>query len=239
MNTKISIGITTYNSAEWVKKQLDLDYLTNLEELVDEIIIQDDCSNDYELLKRYESEKIKIFTNKENLSPLLNRVELLKNCKNDWVLLMDSDNTISLISECGKKWVDTVKKFDLSDKQAIYSPGFVNHFGYNKILETQMDFNFFKTHFNDPTYYLQMLGNTGNYLVPKNEYLKISEQIDESFTHYIGEVLYFNYLWLKNGNYIVCKKDFEYNHVLRDDSYTITNYQQSLVKLKEIYKLFN
>jgi glycosyltransferase involved in cell wall biosynthesis len=239
MHTKISIGITTYNSADWVIKQLNLDYLTNLKEIVDEIIIQDDCSSDYNILKQYETDKVKIFTNKENLSPLLNRVEMLKNCKNDWVLIMDSDNNISFTSTNGVPWVDVVKSFFLLDKKTIYSPGFINHPGYTKILEEKIDINFFKTYFNDPTYYLQMFGNTGNYLVPRKEYLKISEQINTEFCHYIGEVLYFNYLWLKNGNYIICKKDFEYHHTIRQDGYTITNFDRSRTKLQKIYNLFN
>lgn len=236
---KISIGITTHNSAEYVIKQLNLDYLSRLSSIVDEIVIQDDCSIDYNILKKYETHNIKVFTNPYNMSPLLNRVELLKKCKNDWVMLIDSDNSISITSEDGSLWTDIVSKFDLDDKQTIYSPGFVKHCGYNKILEEKMDFNFFKTHFNDPSYYLQMLGNTGNYLVPKNEYIKISQQIDSRFCHFIGEVLYFNYLWLKSGNYLICKKNFEYNHTIRNDSYTITNFQKSLETLKEIYSFFD
>jgi glycosyltransferase involved in cell wall biosynthesis len=60
--------------------------------LIDEIVIQDDCSEDYDLLKPHESENVRLFKNEKNLSPLLSRVNLVKNCKNDWVLLMDSDN---------------------------------------------------------------------------------------------------------------------------------------------------
>ena len=235
---KITIGIITYNSADWVIKQLNLNYLDSLGAIVDEIIIQDDCSQDYNILKPYESENIRVFTNKENLSPLLNRVELLKNCKNDWVLLMDSDDSISPISQSGNTWVNTVKNFNFQDKQTIYSPGFVGHSGFSKILDQKIDFNFFKTHFKDPTYYLQMFGNTVNYLVPRKEYLKISEQIDKTFCHFIGEVLYFNYLWLTNGNYILCKRDFEYNHNIRQDGYTIANWNRSLPTLDRIYKLF-
>jgi glycosyltransferase involved in cell wall biosynthesis len=238
MYNKITIGITTYNSHTWVEKQLNLNYIKNLKNLVDEIVIQDDCSSDYNVLKKYETENIKIFTNEKNLSPLLNRVELLKNCKNDWVLLMDSDNSISFTSQNGVDWEKTVSQFDFTDKKTIYSPGFINHYGYKNILELKMDLNFFKKNLLDKNYYLEMLGNTGNYLVPRKEYLEISKQIDNNFCHYIGEVLYFNYLWLKNGNYIICKNNFEYNHEIRDDGYTIVNLEKSRSKLREIYNLF-
>lgn len=238
MNSKLSIGITTYNSASWVIKQLNLNYINNLEELVDEIVIQDDCSNDFNILKQYESKNIKIFTNKQNLSPLYNRVELLKNCKNDWVLIIDSDNSIRFTSESGSSWIDVVKNFDLSDKKTIYCPGFINHSSYNNIIGKRMDLSFFKKNFNDPEYYLQTFGNAGNYIVPRKEYLEVSKQIDPSFCGYIGEVLYFNYLWLINGNYIACKKDFEYNHIIRQDSYTITNFERSKDTLRKIHNFF-
>jgi glycosyltransferase involved in cell wall biosynthesis len=238
MSHKITIGITTYFSYDWVVKQLNLNYLDALKEIVDEIVIQDDCSDDYEKLKQYESLNIKVFRNQQNLSPLLNRIELLKNCKNDWVLLMDSDNTIKFKSECGLDWVNVVKGFNLNNKSVIYSPGFKTHPGYVNIMEKDMDLNFFKKHIDDPGYYLKMLGNTGNYLVPRDKYLEVSSQIDNKYCHYIGEVLYFNYLWLKNGNTIQCKDDFEYNHVIRQDGYTITNFNKSQNILQEILNLF-
>lgn len=238
-NPKITIGITTYNSANWVERQLSLDYLLHLKDLVDEIVIQDDCSEDFNLLKKYETKNIKIVTNKKNLSPLLNRVELLKNCKNDWVLLIDADNAINLKSDEGKNWIDVVKQFDFNDKKTIYSPGFVRHPMYKNLINQKTDLDFWIKNFNNSLYYLPIFGNTGNYLVPRKEYLEISKQIDNKYNHVVGEVLYFNYLWLKNGNYIFCKKDFEYQHTIRDDGYTILNYERSQSILNEIYSLFN
>lgn len=224
----ITVGITTFNSADYVIKQLNMDYLKHLEGYVDEIIIQDDCSSDYEKLKPYQTNNIKVFTNSSNLSPLLNRVELLKNCKNEWVLLMDSDNYITFFSTDNHFWGDVVSKFDLDNKKIIYAPGSKYHYGHNKILEQVMDLKFFKDHLEDNTFYLQMMGNQGNYLVPKTTYLEVSKEIDTKYCKYIGEVLYFNYLWLKNNNTIICKSDFEYHHVIRQDGYTITNMEKTL-----------
>ncbi len=85
---KISLAFTTYNSYSYIMKQLDRDFFTMSEGLIDEIVIQDDCSEDYDLLKPHESENIRLFKNEKNLSPLLSRVNLVNNCKNDWVLLL-------------------------------------------------------------------------------------------------------------------------------------------------------
>ena len=88
----ISLAFTTWNSAEWIKRQLEQDYFNLSDGLINEIIILDDCSGDYDILKEYETDNIKIFRNETHLSPLLGRKNLVSKCKNEWVYLMDSDN---------------------------------------------------------------------------------------------------------------------------------------------------
>ena len=58
---KLSLAFTTFNSANYIKQQIDKNYFEMSCGLVDEIIIQDDFSNDYNVLKPLETEKIKIF----------------------------------------------------------------------------------------------------------------------------------------------------------------------------------
>lgn len=238
MSDKITIGITTYNSAEWVIKQLQLDYFTHLTGIVNEIVIQDDCSSDYNTLKKFETNNIKIFTNKKNLSPLLNRKELVQNCTNEWVWLLDSDNSIQFTSQNGTSLIDILNSFDFSITDTIYAPCFVNHYGYKNLIDKKIDLYFAAANLNDPSFYLKIALNTGNYLVPRTRYLDICKDINNLYAHYVGDVLYFNYLWLKNENFICFKKDFEYEHVIRDDGYTIMNYSRSLLKLDEIYQLY-
>jgi len=87
-----TLAFTTYKSSQYILRHLQNDYFKMSNNLIDEIIIQDDHTEDYSILKPYETDRIKIFQNEKRLLPLLSRVNLLNNCKNDWVILMDSDN---------------------------------------------------------------------------------------------------------------------------------------------------
>jgi len=85
---------------------------------------------------------------------------------------------------------------------------------------------------------MQIFLNTGNYFVPKNKYLKLKSQIDEQFAYYTVDVVYFNMLWLKNNNKLMCVKDYEYDHIMRDDSYYMTHGGLCEEKRQLVYSLF-
>ncbi len=228
---KISLAFTTYNSYSYIMKQLDRDFFTMSEGLIDEIVIQDDCSEDYDLLKPHESENIRLFKNEKNLSPLLSRVNLVNNCKNDWVLLMDSDNFLE------KNCFDKIKELELND-EVTYCPDFARpNFGFKVFSNVLMDMEFVKPKI--PNLDMQIFLNTGNFLINRNNYLKVAEKIDESFAHWAVDVIYFNYLWLSSGYKLFCIKDYEYDHTLRGDSYWARIGEKSKHKLAEVNELYN
>ncbi len=88
---KITLGIPTLNRFDsFLKNNLEK-YLQN--KLIDEIVIVDENGQDYEKINYYfDHEKIKVFKNEKILGPFLNKLEVLKKSKNDWVALIDSDN---------------------------------------------------------------------------------------------------------------------------------------------------
>jgi|688.fasta_scaffold120745_5 glycosyltransferase involved in cell wall biosynthesis len=228
---KISLAFTTYNSYSYIMKQLDRDFFTMSEGLIDEIVIQDDCSEDYDLLKPHECENIRLFKNEKNLSPLLSRVNLVNNCKNDWVLLMDSDNFLE------KNCFDKIKELELND-EVTYCPDFARpNFGFKVFSNVLMDMEFVKPKI--PNLDMQIFLNTGNFLINRNNYLKVAEKIDESFAHWAVDVIYFNYLWLSSGYKLFCIKDYEYDHTLRGDSYWARIGEKSKHKLAEVNELYN
>lgn len=236
----ITLAFTTWNSANWIEKQLAKNYMSLSDGLIDEIVIQDDASSDYEALVHHECDKIKIFRNEENLSPLLSRQELVKNCKNEWILLMDSDNFLVKENSSGINCFDLLKSLELN-LDTIYCPGFKGHWGYNHLCNVKIDMDFTKKHFNDPAYYMATFLNTGNYLIPKKTYLEVGNEIDKTFSHFTVDVIYFNYLWLRSGRYLHCISDYEYEHTIRPDNtnYTLTHGAQSQDKLRTVSSFFN
>lgn len=211
----VTLGFLNYNSFSYIEKQLEKDYFNLSNGIINEIVIQDDFSeNDFEKLKSIETENIKVYQNEKRIKPLLGRVNLLNNCSNEWVLLMDSDNFLD------KNSFDSLFK-NLSFKDdTIYAPVFARpKFNYKTISDFNLNLNIVKNNFQ----YLICFLNVGNYLVPKKRYLEVAKNIDYKFVEYTMEVLYYNYLWLSNGNFIKCVKDYEYDHTMRDDCFSYAN----------------
>jgi glycosyltransferase involved in cell wall biosynthesis len=235
----ISLGFTTWNSAEWIKKQIiNNNYFELSDGLIDEIIIQDDCSADYEGLKPYETDNIKVFQNEKHLSPLLSRKNLVTNCKNEWVLVMDCDNFLYKTVSSGLNCFDVIKSLNFNLTDTIYCPGFIHHWGYRELCNKRIDLNFVQTHFDSKEFYLPIFLNTGNYLVPKAEYLKTCELIDLQYLYATVDVIYFNFLWLKQNNVLHCIENYEYEHTFRQDSYTNTHSGSSQEKLLKVYSMY-
>ena len=91
----ISVSITHYNNAHFIKDTLEFIVKS---EYISEIIINDDCSKDYLVLKdiveEIDSNKIKLYQNKENLGNFINKLKTPEYCSNEWAILLDSDNII-------------------------------------------------------------------------------------------------------------------------------------------------
>lgn len=231
----ISLGVTTWNSANWIKRQFEKNYFDMSSNLIDEIVIQDDCSSDYEALKHHESDNVKIFKNDRNLSPLLSRKNLVNNCKNDWVLVMDSDNFLKPKSDNGVDCFSVLRSIEKSN-DTIYCPCFLHHQSYNDICGKLYSMEDIQKVFDD--HYIPTFLNTGNFLVPRENYLRVCEDIDPQFLHYTVDVIYFMFLWLKRGFKIQCVNEYEYDHTIRDDSFTNTCGSASSSKLQEVYTMF-
>lgn len=231
---KFSLAFTTYNSANYMLKQLEQDYFNMSSGLIDEIVIQDDFTVDYDILLKHQADNIHVFQNSHHTFPLLSRVNLLNNCKNDWVLLMDSDNFLTKAS------FDTLNSF-VPQQGIIYVPGFA-HPSFNfreQYGDTMIDLKLAAARVGQPGLnWMDVLLNTGNFLVPRKEYLEVAKSIDSSLPVHPCEVLYFNYLWLKSGRTLYCNKDYEYIHSLRDDSFYRTHCSDTRLP-HSIYQMYH
>ena len=89
----ISLAIPFYNTSKYF---LDCIKYAVDDEFVSEIVVNDDCSRQEEydnlLLLVDGKDKIKVYRNDHNLGAFRNKYIAVKNCTNDWVYLLDSDN---------------------------------------------------------------------------------------------------------------------------------------------------
>lgn len=94
----ISICIPSYNRVDMV-----INSFINIidDDRIDEIIIVDDFSNIdkfkelSERILKLNNNKIKLFRNKYNVGDFNNKYECVKKSKNEWIILLDSDNKIN------------------------------------------------------------------------------------------------------------------------------------------------
>ena len=150
-------------------------YLEN--EDINEIIITDENGSDIEKIKRAfpDNPKLVLIKNEQRLGPLLNKLKACSNAKNEWIVLMDSDNFLDVNS-----FNSLFSDLNFNDN-TIYAPVFARpKFNFKSISNFNLDFNIVKNNFNHLICFL----NTGNYLVPKKKYLEVAKNIDYKFVEY-------------------------------------------------------
>jgi len=201
-----------------------------------------------------ESKKIRIIRNEKNLGGFSNKYKVVKEAKNDWVYLLDSDNFLVETS------ISALYNVDEWDKTHCYCPSVPimerkdswrawddwNHrrFGYEPIdLKRIKELFAIDSKFHKE--YNCGLGtngflNTGNFFVNKNSYVScLSDAIEQNVDPYAADVIAFSYYWLTSGNAFQILPELYYYHRIRDDSFwqstgmqsgSASNYFEEIIK---------
>jgi glycosyltransferase involved in cell wall biosynthesis len=220
----ISVAIPFYNTHEFLDKCLE-----NLldSKFINEIVIVDDCS---QKKISYSHEKVKIIRNKINIGAFKNKYEAIKNSKNKWVYLLDSDNSIPLNSI---KSLENIKNLD---PNTIYCPSSLTLKNVDldqKLHDVVMDYTFVKEKIDisiarkylvNKHHNFQWLLNTGNFLVNKDNYISLASDVlvNRRYKYLEADTVVFVYFWLKNKKYINILKNFNIFHTLRRNSISHT-----------------
>ena len=224
-------------------------YIEN--EYIDEIVITDETGNDVDKIinKFGDNPKLKLIKNESKLGPFLNKIKACSNAKNEWIVLIDSDNFAD------EQYFKTAKTYleqnSLLDKKNIilapskakpnfnYShlSGFVcknGDFSKNKELE--------KTLIQSHNVGLSTLMNTGNYVINKYliDTLDLTNEKDNVSRSSACDVIYFNTLLFEQLDlnlHIV--PGLEYEHVVHNGSVYATT--ESLFRSfnQEVYRRYD
>lgn len=208
---------------------------------IDEILIMDDASapeywNKIKELPKF-NPKIKVVRQLENRNMSRNKRDAIFNSKNEWVIIFDSDNVID------KSYVDALEAEGELIKRIIYCPSWARpNFDYRK---------FERKVFSIPHIFpdskgslgerpdlkdsmLNCLFNTCNYVVNRDEYLRVWKENKEMVA---TDTIFFNYLWLKEGNYFTVLPGMHYDHRVHKDSGFLQEVDYNMKKGEEIKKL--
>jgi hypothetical protein len=202
-------------------------YLEN--NLIDEIIISDENGNDANKIRNNfpNNQKIIININKFKLGPFLNKMTCCKLAKNEWIVLIDSDNFADL------NYFNIAKKFLESNtninKNYILAPSWAKpNFNYTNLSGVCLNKKNIKQYSNNVNGYadLTTLMNTGNYII--NKYLisniNLNNDIELIQNSSACDVILFNTLLFEQLDlHIYVVPNLFYNHVVHKGSvYTST-----------------
>lgn len=228
---KLSVVITYFNRHNTIHKAL---YTILSDERVGEILIVDDHSEESsfsylkELVKKINNPKIKVIRNEVNLGMFKNKIHAISQAKHDWVVLLDSDNTLT------KRYIDSIYAVQKWDTNTMYCPSYAwpllnneSIAGETYTLESMKDMLIHNS--NIPKQFL----NLGNFCVNKNEFLKSIEEYITCTPH-AADSIFINYVWLSKGNSICIPKDCRYIHRVNSDSTWKIQNNISAIKFENI-----
>lgn len=204
---KLSLAITHYNRYPLLLKSFS-EVLNH--PMIDEIVIVDDHSTDehWKPLSKLPlfNPNITVLRNDKNEGMLKNKYLAVAACKNDWVVLFDSDNVLN------GSYLDALP--DTLVDGSIYMPEFARPmFDYREFSGQVYDMSNVKITELNGKFWTMM--NTCNYIVPRNQYCDVWEP---NFKIKGTDTLWFNYLWLKAGySFYVCP-GMQYDHLVHDQS---------------------
>lgn len=219
---KISVCIPTYNRYEFTIDAVKSVFFQDFTDIVDEVVICDDCSTDgsYNKLLAYFKylhpaspyNKVKLFRNEKNLDCYLNKRRAVELASNDFVVILDSDNKLT------RRYLNAISETEWRT-DIILAPVFaMPDFDYRVYSEWIINKSNVNVHINSPL--LQTALNTMNYFVNRAEYLNV---FDDTVNPVTADSIYQNYRWLLHGNTIRLKSGMEYEHRVHDQSHYVTN----------------
>lgn len=223
----ITLAIPFYNTSQYftdcIKYALEDDF-------VSEIVVNDDCSSEdhvynlVNIIQSLGSEKIKLYRNSVNIGAFRNKYQTVRNCTNDWVYLLDSDNhpfeeTYQVIKNLPETFTDICYSpahlYCKNDSMSDYENISDYNFGYDTIGIEESKESLVKG-----VEWFNWFVNTGNYIFHRETYLN---NLKEVFNDFSVPLLHADtaaafYFWLKGGGKFKVVKELRHNHRLRPDS---------------------
>ena len=222
---KISLAITHYNRSNLIAGALRN---VLMDERINDVIIYDDCSSMDEFSKmqaitKKMSNKISIYRGEKNLGPYHSKVTAISKCKNEWAIILDSDNALS------RNYVDRLYQISTWNTNLIYCPSFAEpNFDFRQFTNTELTLYKIKELIlkNENIKLLRSLLNDGNYFINVPKYIECS-RINEFNSVPAADVIVFNYSWLQQGYSLYILNNLNYYHRIHSGSFQMSSWRNS------------
>lgn len=214
---KISLCIPTYNRIDMTirsfSKVID-------DERIDEVIIVDD-SSDLPIYKSLEQAladypKVKLYRNVLNQDCYFNKHTSISFAKNDYCILLDSDNIIS------PKYLDKIFEYEW-DENTIFTPEYaLPHFDFRAYTGLRFDRTNIAEYIDKPMF--EVMCNAANYFVNKLQYLKA---FDENTNPVTSDSIFMILNWLNQGGSVFVVPGLQYVHTVHNGSHYQNNVRRT------------
>lgn len=224
---KLSLAITTFCRFEYTVES----FAQVIDDpRVDDILLLDDHSTDgsYEKLRDafHCRSHIRVIRQASNRGMSKNKYDAVALSKNEWVVLLDSDNIIN------PSYIDAIEYLTL-DELTIYCPVFARpEFDFRKFAGLTFGQNNIAKQMTDDMFNVAM--NCCNYLVNRKRY---ADSYIHNPEHKCSDTIWFNYNWLKRGGLFEFVHGMEYQHRIHKGSGFLQDADYNMKKSAEVRKL--
>ena len=234
---RFSVAIPHYNRGYSIARPLR--NLLNHPGVAEVVIVDDGSHNDHwqslerEVGRIPHAGKIRLYRRKNNVGALRTKFECVERSLHPWVLVLDSDNTAFV------NYLDALSALDDPRKDTIYCaswafPFFPFHELGNDAITFERAYELSKNGSLRRIYII----NDGNYLVPRDEYLRYVEELTDMGNH-AADVLLVNYRWLSVGNRIELMPSTSYLHRIDGSSFWENTREHSKAQLIKLLDKLN
>jgi glycosyltransferase involved in cell wall biosynthesis len=227
---QISLCLTNWNRTEMLLQSFER---VIGDDRIAEIIISDDCSNEETVTWLHDvfadNPKVIVVTHEENVGMSRNKARSLEYATRQWAIVFDSDNILDT------EYIDALYKTRGAlnwDENVIYCPSFARpQFDYRPFVSLNFNRRSVKKHL--PKRMFDCLLNTCNYFVNVKEYLRVFQHNPEMKG---TDTIWFNYLWLKEGNSFYVVPGMQYDHRVHDGSGFMADLDHNMKMAAEVKK---
>lgn len=221
---RLSICIPTFERVE-----LTMESFANVyhDERVSEIVIVDDASSN-ETFFRLKAlcdalPKVKLFRNVFNRDCALNKNTAVSFAQNEFVILLDSDNSI------GDDYIDKIYEFESWKDDTILTPEFaMPHFDFTAYTGILWSKENIAKYIDRPM--AETCLNAANFFVNRDRYC---QNFDTRIDPVTSDSIYFCYNWLNGGGKIQVVEGMRYQHKVWEGSHYRSNIHRTPVGFHE------
>lgn len=233
---KFAVAVAHYNRGDLIHRPLC--NLLNHDSVV-EVVVFDDASDPQQLANLQEkvdylgaNNKTRILRREKNKGAQQTKLDAIRACKTEWVLLLDSDNTAL------GGYLSELQSLEDRDPDTIYcSPFAFPYFSFRPFAGKKFSFEDCCALTRSGELRRVFIINDGNYLVHRDTYLRrISPLVGMGSD--VADVMVANYKWLSDGGHLQVLDRGAYHHRIDASSFWMRTADESRDRVMTIFNLF-